>query len=429
MSNKSDLQCNFCGKHRDNVDKLVAGPNVYICNECISISYKIIEQDYTKDNVESDDDNVSLPTPREIKEFLDEYIVGNHDVKEMLSVSAYNHYKRILLKEKNTIVDKSNVMLIGPTGCGKTLFAKTLAEKMSVPFAIADATTLTESGYVGEDVESVLERLLSVAEYDIHAAQRGIIYIDEIDKKAKRNSDSGNTSRDVSGEGVQQALLRLIEGTITKVKVSSSKKYQDEYIEFDTSNILFIVGGAFVGMEKVIEERFTKSSKIGFGAKVITENKRYDLIKDVVADDFVSYGLIPEFMGRLPIIGVLDKLDEFQMKTILTSVKNNVIDQSKILLSMDHLDLEFSDDFLTTCAELAIKRKMGARALKSIVDNCMINIMYRAPELHESGVRKIIFDKYPLSETLNPTLVFDDKECEDTQYTIFRGKYEKQTIQ
>lgn len=420
MTDKT-LRCSFCGKNRDQVDKLIAGPSVFICNECVSLSYKIIEQEIVPSQ---DIEATALPTPREIKNALDQYIVGHDEVKEMIAVSAYNHYKRISFSEQNIEIDKSNILLIGPTGCGKTLFAKTLAKKLDVPFAIADATTLTESGYVGEDVESVLERLLSVADHDIEAAQRGIIYIDEIDKKAKRTEGSAN-ARDVSGEGVQQALLRLIEGTVTKIKVNT-KKMSEEYVEFDTSKILFIVGGAFVGIDKIVEQRMSKNSKIGFGATVVSDNQRDTLLKQIVADDVMSYGLIPEFIGRLPIIGVLDNLSSEQMLSILKDVKNNVIDQTKALLSADEIELEFSDEYLEQCANLAIKKKLGARALKSIIDESMINVMFRAPELHDLGVTKIIFNKYPLSENIKPLLIYKNGESSlDTDYRLYRGKYEE----
>ena len=417
-----NLACNFCGKSRDSVDKLVAGPGVYICNECITISYNIIiDQDALK---EISNHDTKLPTPREIKEELDQYIIGHDEVKEMIAVSAYNHYKRIDYAEQNIDLDKSNILLIGPTGCGKTLFAKTLANKLDVPFAIADATTLTESGYVGEDVESVLERLLSVANYDIFAAQRGIIYIDEIDKKAKR-SESGANARDVSGEGVQQALLRLIEGTVSKVKINS-KKMSEEYVEFDTSKILFIVGGAFVGIEKHVENRLSKKSRIGFGATVVTDDMKDDLLQKIIADDVVSYGLIPEFIGRLPILGVLDSLSQEQMLAILKNVKNNVIDQTKTLLKYDKIDIDFSEEFLETCAQMAIKKKLGARSLKSIVEETVINIMFRAPELQDSGVTKIIFNKYPVHPEDKPMLLFaNGTQKTDTEYKLYRGKHEK----
>lgn len=412
------LNCSFCGKSRDQVEKLIAGPSVYICNECVSLSYKIVSQELI-DN-EQDTAPAHLPTPKEIKAHLDEYIVGHRDVKEMLSVSAYNHYKRVS-NQLNCEVEKSNVLLIGPTGSGKTLFAKTLARKMSVPFAIADATTLTEAGYVGEDVESVLERLLVQADFDLDAAQRGIVYIDEIDKKS-RKSESNTNSRDVSGEGVQQALLRLIEGTTTKVKVANNKKYTEDFVEFDTSNVLFILGGSFVGLEKQIEQRMRKSSAIGFGAQIITEDRRQGILQSVVTQDLVAYGIIPELVGRLPILGVLDWLTEKQLIEIMLSVKNNVLEQAQELLSVDGISLEFSDNYIESAAQLAISKKLGARSLKTIVEQSLINIMYRAPELQESGVISVIFDNYPIRSEIKPLLVYsDNSKIRDTDYRLYRG--------
>jgi ATP-dependent Clp protease ATP-binding subunit ClpX len=420
MTDTKELSCNFCGKFRDQVDKLVAGPGVYICNECISISYKIIEQETS---VPTDSD-LEIPSPQEIKAQFDEYITGHQQVKEMLSVSAYNHYKKIKFADNGIPLDKSNILLVGPTGTGKTLFAKTLANMMKVPFAIADATTLTESGYVGEDVDSVLERLLSASDYNLEMAQRGIIYIDEIDKKAKR-SDTGANTRDISGEGVQQALLRLIEGTVSKIKISA-QKYGDEFVEFDSSNVLFIVGGAFVGIEKAVQERITRSSSIGFGAKISSKTEKFDITDKLISEDVVKYGLIPELVGRLPIIGVLENLTKEQLLSILMNIKHNVIDQTKQLLEMDDIELHFGDEYLETCAELAIEKKLGARALKSIVEESMINLMYRAPELRKTGVIAIHLDKYPNKPDNKPRLVYQDGNQEtDTQYRLYRGENEK----
>lgn len=412
------LNCSFCGKSRDSVEKLIAGPNVYICNECVVLSYNIVQK---IDKPEEESDFGTLPSPKEIKEHLDEYIIGHESAKELLSVSAYNHYKRVLSDDDTIELEKTNVLLLGPTGTGKTLFAKTLAKKLNVPFAIADATTLTEAGYVGEDVESVLERLLTIADFDIDLAQKGIVYIDEIDKKARR-SESNVATRDVSGEGVQQALLRLIEGTTTKVKISTGKKYADDYVDFDTTNVLFIVGGAFVGIEKNIERRLRKSSTIGFGAKVITETEKQNLLRSVSAEDLIDYGLIPEILGRLPIIAPLDKLSEDQLIHVLTSVKNSILKQNQKLLELDNLKLSFGEEFIRSAATLAIKRKLGARALKGVVEETLINIMYRAPELKKQGVVEIILDKYPVSSSHAPILKYEDGRTEiDTQYKTYRG--------
>ena len=422
MSDESQLFCNFCGKGRDAVDKLIAGPNVYICNECIDISYNIITSTAALNKNKQTNDKI--PSPREINEHFDQHIIGHSEAKMMLSVAAYNHYKRIMSDEANGI-EKSNILIVGPTGTGKTLFAKTLAKKMDVPFAIADATSLTESGYVGDDVESIVERLLAATGYDVEKAQRGIIYIDEIDKKA-RKSDKGAQSRDVSGEGVQQALLRLIEGTTVKIKVGGRRMGAEETVDFDTTNVLFIVGGAFVGIEKHIEDRKKGKTRMGFNSEVMTKDDRKALLAEVTPEDIVNYGLIPEFVGRLPILGVLDPLNEEQMKMILTDVENSLLEQVTQLIEMDKISIEFNDDYLTTVAGLALTRKLGARALKSIVEQSMISIMYRAPDLHDSGVTKIIFDKYPVGKNNVPTLVYSDgTQTPDTDYKLYRGKHVK----
>jgi ATP-dependent Clp protease ATP-binding subunit ClpX len=417
MSDKK-LNCNFCGKSRDQVEKLIAGPSVYICNECISISYEILDDDKHLLFEELED----IPTPREIHDYLNLYITGQDEAKEILSTSAYNHYKRINHKSTSDVtVEKSNVLMVGPTGSGKTLFAKTLAKKLNVPFAIADATTLTEAGYVGDDVESVLERLLAVADYDIEKAQRGIIYIDEIDKKT-RKSESSTTTRDVSGEGVQQALLRLVEGTVTKVKLGmASKKFSEDTAEFDTSNVLFIVGGAFVGIEEFITKRIKNKTGIGFTGNVVSKEESNTILKSLQPDDVVKYGLIPELVGRLPIITTLDNLSEDQLVEIMQNIKNSVIDQVKELMLYNEIELEFSTDYFKDVASRASKTGMGARAVKSIVENSLFYLMYNAPELQKDNVVKVIFDKYP-SRIDKPMAVYasgESKHLED--YRFFRN--------
>lgn len=415
---ENNLKCSFCGKSRDSVEKLIAGPNVYICNECITISYEILTEDTASTKEKSLDS--SIPTPQEIHAFLDTYITGQTEAKEILSTSAYNHYKRISHKgTSDVVIEKSNILMVGPTGSGKTLIAKTLAKVLDVPFAIADATTLTEAGYVGDDVESVLERLLSVANYNIEAAQHGIIYIDEIDKKT-RKSESSTTTRDVSGEGVQQALLRLIEGTITKVKINTGKKLTEEWVEFDTSNILFIVGGAFVGIEDAVSKRMKTKTGIGFTGQVITNSDKGALLKSLIPDDVVKYGLIPELVGRLPVITTLERLSEEQLVDILSNVKNNVIDQVKELMLIDNIELDFSEDYFRTVATKADQLDMGARSVKSIVESSLYYMMYNAPILRNSGVRKITFDKYPSNDHKPIAKYEDGRELRIDDYRFLR---------